>query len=43
MEGTVFIKAVQLLGFADGLDVTARNLRRVSEMYTRRKTETMLR
>ena len=40
-EGMIFTKSVQLLGFADDIDIIARNLATVKETYTRLKAEAM--
>ena len=38
-SGTILYKSVQLLGFADDIDIVARNLETVKETYTRLKAE----
>ena len=38
-KGTIFTKSVQLLGFADDIDIIARNLTTVKKTYTRLKAE----
>jgi len=38
-SGTIFRKGVQLLGFADDVDIVARNFAKMAETYIRLKTE----
>ena len=38
-SGTIFRKSVQVLGFADDLDMIARSLRQIEDLYVRLKTE----
>ena len=40
-KGKIFTKSVQLLGFADDIDIITRNLATVKETYTRLKAEAM--
>ena len=40
-KGTIFTKSVELLGFADDIDIIAWSLATVKETYTRLKAEAM--
>ena len=40
-KATIFTKSVQLLDFADDIDIIARNLATVKQTYTRLKAEAM--
>jgi exonuclease III/ribosomal protein S28E/S33 len=39
MQGTIFKKSSQLLGFADDIDIVGRNLRSISDTYSRLEKE----
>lgn len=39
LSGTIFTKSIQLLGFADDVDIVGRNIRSITDAYTRLERE----
>jgi hypothetical protein len=39
LNGTIFTKSIQLLGFADDVDIVVRNIRSVTDAYSRMEQE----